>query len=86
MRALLLPALVMAVAAPAAAFAQTGQTALQGQATAVQLTRKQALRDLAHAGYTDVSKLALGPSGTWTAMTPKGAVKVNVAGEINRAP
>ncbi len=84
MRAVWLSAIVLTTAAPTAALAQSGGSALQGQATAMQLTRAQALRDVEHAGYSGVTKLVLGPDGSWTALTAQGAVKINVAGQVTR--
>jgi hypothetical protein len=84
MRALWTATILLTLAAPAAALAQSGESALGGQATAVQLTRQQALQDVERAGYTSVSKLVLGPDGSWTAMTAKGAVKVNAAGQVSK--
>ncbi len=83
MRALRISAALITLAAPvAAAQAQTAQSVLQRQAIAAQLTRQQALRDVERAGYTAVTRLTLGPDGIWTAMTARGAVKVNPAGQV----
>ncbi|WP_419760442.1 hypothetical protein [Acidisoma sp.] len=86
MRALWVSTLLLALATPLAAHAQSGASILGGQATTVQMTRDQALRAIEHAGYGPVTKLTLGPAGTWTAMTPKGAVKINIAGQVTRSP
>jgi hypothetical protein len=82
MRFLLVSTLLVAFAVPLAANAQSGGSALGGQATALRLTRAEALRAVEHAGYTGITKLALGPNGTWTALTSQGAVKVTVAGRV----
>jgi hypothetical protein len=86
MRVLWIPTLLVALGAPLAAYPQSGASALQGQSTATQLTRGQALHDVEHAGYTSVTKLTLGPDGTWTAMTSRGAVKIDAAGEVTQTP
>ena len=82
MRALRVPILLVALGTPLAAQAQSGASILGGQATAMQLTRAQALRAIERAGYGSVTKLTIGPGGTWTALTSRGAVKVNAAGQV----
>ncbi len=86
MRFLVVSTFLVALAAPLAAQAQSGASVLGGQATAVRMTRAQALQAIERAGYGSVTKLTLGPTGTWTALTSKGAVKVNSAGRVTRTP
>jgi predicted porin len=86
MRMVWVPVLLVALAVPLAAHAQSGASILGGQTTAVELTRAQALRDIERSGYGSVTKLTLGPAGTWTAMTSRGAVKVNPAGQVTHMP
>lgn len=83
MRPLWFYALALSFAAPAAALAQSGNTILQGQATAVSLTRQQALLDAERAGYTQISQLTLDPSGSWTALTPSGPITVDQSGQVS---
>ena len=82
MRSLWISAMVIIVAAPLPALAQASESIMEGQATAVQLTRAQAMRDIEHAGYHNVSKLTLGEAGIWTATTERGSVKVNPGGQV----
>jgi hypothetical protein len=86
MRFLSVLTLLVAFAAPLTAQAQSGASILGGHATALRLTRAQALQAIEHAGYGSVTGLTLGPAGTWTALTSKGAVKVNLTGQVTRTP
>jgi hypothetical protein len=86
MHVLRVPTLLLVLGIPLTANAQTGESILQGQVTASELTRAQALRDVEHAGYTGVTKLVLGPDGSWTAMTSSGAVKIDPAGRVTQLP